>query len=304
VLGFTAGDRVVVDPVELHQVLRARLEHLNDPGLPTSQRVARITVDHHVVGEGSFPWDFAVIDQHRLIPYSQVSHEAVEALIRAPQGRLRYYQRVSISDEGNPVLTGDLRQVIGSVDREIIASAFIYIAVEGHMFYLQFMPKALPPVNNKFRVIDQIPRSSSSKFVTRVLLDALRGAFMDIITAPYHVWQTLRLSFKEYRAFTEETTKPRDYAYADVGAHMGVRQFGAEKKMQTTIQLLDTDKYTQIIERLVLETVLDFLVSKGADTTAYRASAASITNSTIISGNSGDWNVNAGAGTQTVVAGQ
>jgi hypothetical protein len=304
VLGFNAVDRVTIDPVELHQVLRARLEQLNDPALPASQRVARISVDHHVVGEGSFPWDFAVIDQQRLIPYSQVSVEAVDALIRAPQGRLRYYQRVSISDEGNPVLTGDLRQVIGSVDREIIASAFIYVAVEGHMFYLQFTPKALPPVDYRFRQIDQIPRPSSSKFLGRVLADALRGAFMDVITAPYHAYQTLRLMFKDYREFNKELTKPHDFAYADVGARIGVREFGAEQHMRTTIQHLDTDKYTQIVERLVLETVLDFLVSKGADTTAYRASAASITNSTIISGNTGDWNVNAGTGAQTVVAGQ
>jgi hypothetical protein len=190
------------------------------------------------------------------------------------------------------------------VDREIIASAFVYVAVEGHMFYLQFIPKALPPVDYRFRLIDQIPRTSSSKFLGRVLADALRAAFIDVITAPYHAYETLRVKLKEYRAFNKEITRPHDYAYADVGARIGVREYGAEQQMQTIIQHLDTDKYTQIVERLVLETVLDFLVSKGADTTAYRASAASITNSTIISGNAGDWNVNAGTGAQTVVAGQ
>ena len=78
-------------------------------------------------------------------------------LIGAPQGRLRYYQRVSISDEGQPVLTADRRQVISSVDREIITSAFVYVAVEGHMFYLQFVPKALAPIDSRFREIDRGP---------------------------------------------------------------------------------------------------------------------------------------------------
>ncbi len=130
-LGFNVNDRVDVDPVELHKVLRARLEQLNDPRLPASQRVAYITVDHHVVGEGTFDWSSPLIDRQRMIPYSQASTEAVEALMRAPQGRLRYYQRVSISDEGQPVLTEDRRQVIGSVDREIITSAFIYVPWQG-----------------------------------------------------------------------------------------------------------------------------------------------------------------------------
>lgn len=300
-LGFNARDRVDIDPVELHKVLRARLLQLNDPGLPSNQRVASITVDDHVVGEGRFPWDSSLIDPQRMIPYSQASLEAAEALIRAPQGRLRYYQRVSISDEGQPVLTADRRQVIGPVDRDIITSAFIYVAVEGHMFYLQFVPKALAPIDSRFREIDKLPRSTSGKFLGKVLLDALRGAFKTIITAPYNLYKALRLSYREGRNFTDEARAVADYAYADVGARLSVREFGSQGNLETYIQALDTDKYTQIVERLVLETVLDFLVAKGADTTAYRASAASIVNSTIISGNTGDWNANLGAGNQAVV---
>jgi hypothetical protein len=299
-LGFSTRDRVDIDPAELHKVLRARLNQLNDPGLPAGQRVAYVTVDDHVVGEGRFDWSFPLIDRQRMIPYSQVNPEAVEALIRAPQGRLRYFQRVSISDEGQPVLTQDQRQVIGPVDREVIASAFIYVAVEGHMFYLQFVPTALAPIDRHFREIDKLPRSSSGRFLGKVLLDALRGAFRDIITAPYNVYKALRLSFREWRNFSEEARAEADFAYADVGARIGVREFGSDDGFQTYIQRLDTNKYTQIVERLVLETVLDYLTAKGADTTAYRASAASIIGSTIISGNTGDWNVNTGAGTQTV----
>ena len=257
-----------------------------------------------MVGEGTFYWDSPLIDRQRMIPYSQVFPDAIEALIRAPQGRLRYYQRVSISDEGQPVLTGNQQRVIGSVDREIITSAFIYVAVEGHMFYLQFVPKALAPVDPDFRKIDTLPMSSSGRFAGKVLLDTLQGAFLDIVTAPYKVYKALRLSFKEWRNFSKEARADADYAYADVGARIGVRELGSQNRHEarTYIQDLDIDKYTHIVERLVLETVLDYLVTKGADTAAYRASAASIVNSTVISGNTGDWNVNTGAGTQRVSA--
>jgi hypothetical protein len=114
------------------------------------------------------------------------------------------------------------------------------------------------------------------------------------------VYKALRLSFREWRNFTEEARAEADYAYADVGARIGVREWGSEGELRTSIEELDANKYTQIVERLVLETVLDYLTGKGADTTAYRASAAQIIGSTIISGNTGNWNANIGTGSQTV----
>jgi hypothetical protein len=299
--GFSARDRVEIDPVDLHKVLRTRLEKLNDPTLPASQRVAHITVDDHVAGEGTIDWGSPLIDRQRKIPYSQALPEAIEALIRAPQGRLRYYQRVSISDEGLPVLTEDGRQVIESVDREVITSAFVYVAVEGHMFYLQFVSKALAPINPYFRQIDLLPVSSSSRFVGKVLQDTLQGAFIDIITAPYKVYKALQLSYREWRNFSRESRADADYAYANVGAHMGVRELGSFGPGRTYIQDLDIDKYTRIVERLVVETVLDYLGTNGADTTAYRAAAGQIVQGDAYNVNSvGNWN--SGAGTQTVRA--
>ena len=306
--GFSARDRVGIDPVDLHKVLRTRLEQLNDPTLPASQRVARIAVDDHVVGEGKIYWDSPLIDRQRKIPYSRAQPEAIEALIRAPQGRLRYYQRVSISDEGQAVLTEDQRQVIESVDREVITSAFIYVAVEGHMFYLQFIPKALPPIDSDFQRIDMFPVSSSSRFAGKVLQDTLQGAFGDIVTSPYKVYKAMRLSFKEWRSFTKEAHADADYAVADVGARIGVRELGASGRPQNYIQNFDIDKYTRIVERLVVETALDYLGAKGADTAAYRAAAASIVNGDVYSGNTvGNWNSgtgtqNTGASTQNVRA--
>jgi hypothetical protein len=54
--------------------------------------------------------------------------------------------------------------------------------------------------------------------------------------------------------------------------------------MHTHIQDLDAVKYTKIIERLLTDTVLDFLVSKNVDVSAYRASVGvAINNGTVIS---------------------
>lgn len=284
-LDARAPGEVSIDPVELHGVLRRRLLELNDPALPANERVLALTVDDHVVGEGRFPWDSPLIDPQRLIPYSQASPEAIDALIRNPQARLRYYQRVTISDEGQTVLAGP-RPVIGSVDREIIISAFVYVAVEGHMFYLQFVPASLGPVDREYHLPDNIPKVGSSRFLVKVVQDTASTAFFDIIGAVPRSFRTLRMMWKEYRQFREELTMARDYTFADVGARVSVREQGSDWWPQSYIQRLDASKYTKLVERLVIETVLDYLDSKDVDTAAYRARAEAIYNSgTIVAGN-------------------
>jgi hypothetical protein len=289
--------RARIDPVELHDVLRRRLLQLNDDGLPENERVTALTVDHYVVGGGQLRWDGPLIDQQKRIPFSEVSPEAIPALIRSPQAGLRYYQRVSVSDEGQVVLAGGL-PVIGASDQGIVVSAFVYAAVEGHMFYLQFVPASLGPILDEYRAIDRLPKITSGKFLAKVAMDTARTAFRDLWHAPLGVVETWRQTRTERRSFAQELTHADDYVYADVGANISVRELGARALPRTYIQRLDINKYTQIIERLIIETVLDFLVAKGVDTAAYRASAQAIYNSgVVITGNSGNIsNVNTGGG--------
>jgi hypothetical protein len=100
------------------------------------------------------------------------------------------------------------------------------------------------------------------------------------------VYRTLRLMRREHKSFHEELNHSKDYLYADIGAKISVRQFGSRLWPRTYIQQLDVSKYTQIVERLVLDTVLDYLVAEGVDVTAYRATAQAIYNSGVfVAGN-------------------
>jgi hypothetical protein len=272
-----------VDPVRLHEALRARLLGLGDQELPLNERVSSLTVEHHVVGEGRLKWNSPLVDPARLVPYSQVSPEAITALIRHPQARLRSYLRVSISDEG-PMVFADDQPVIGSVDQDVVVSAFVYVAVEGHMFYLQFVPTSLAPVDESFRVVDRMSRAWSAEFLAMVLGDTARTAFFDIVDAPVNVFRTLRQMWGESRAARRRLPIGREDAHTEIGARLSVRELGAQSHPRTYMQQLDVSKYTQILERLVLHGVLDFLDSEGFDTSDYQASAQAIYNSGVIVG--------------------
>lgn len=282
-----SGSYVPIDPAELHQVLRARLLKVKDDGLPENERISALSVHDHIAGDGHCRWDSPVIDQARTMPYSQASPEAIDALIHHPAAGLRYYLRVCVSDEGQPVWTRR-REVIGRADQEIAVSAFIYVAVEGRMFYLQFVPTILPPIYQEYHLVDRLPKVSSSEFMVKVILHAARTSFRDIVGAPFGVIGTLWRMFAERWSYHSEIKSASDYVFADIGARISVREFGGSATARNYIQVLDTVKYTRIVQRLVLDTILDFLTEKGVDTSAYQESASAIiTNSYTIQGNVG-----------------
>jgi hypothetical protein len=303
-LDAEARGEVSVDPVELHDVLHRRLLRLNDSGLPPGERVAALSVDHQVVGDGRFRWDSPLIDGKLMLPYSQAGQEAITALIRNPQAGLRCFQRVSISDEGRAVQAGG-RPVAGPVDQEVIISSFIYIAVEGHMFYLQFMPTVLAPVLDRYRMIDRMPKTTSAKFLTAIIADAASSAFGNLLHAPFGVVAAWRQSRAEERSFAEELTDADHYTYADLGARISVRELGGGRRPRTYVQRFDTAKYVRVLERLVIETAFDFLYTKGVDTSAYRASAQAIYNTGVIvagTGNAVASSTGSGSATATTAA--
>ena len=272
-----------IDPVELHAEIRRRLLKLKDPELPPNEQISALVVEDHIVGEGQRRWDGPLMDPARNVPYSQASEEAIAALIRHPQAGLRYYQRVSVNDEGQAVFS-DSRQVLSGTDQEISVSAFVYAAVEGRMFYLEFVSTALPPVQHEYHVINLLTRMSHGKYRTLVTMDAARSFFSFTLGSPFKLIQTLLLMRRERKAAEEDLGSLTDYLQDNVGARLSVREHGSSNSMHTYIQDLDWAKYTKIIERLLTDTVLDFLVSKNVDVSAYRASVSvAINNGTVIS---------------------
>ncbi len=276
-----AREYVAIDPVELHQVIRNRLLKLKDADLPSNERLQALTVRDHIVGQGQHRWDSPLIDPARSVPYSEASPEAVTALIRHPQAGVRYYQRVSVCDEGQSVWAGRQKVMDGS-DQEISASAFVYVAVEGHMLYLEFVSIVMPPVNPRWHVVDLLPKVSPAKFCARVVQDALSSIFRDLIYSPVRAVRSLAEIAREGRSYQDQAAAAQDYLYGNIGARISVRELGAAKDLLTYIQRLDAEKYTKLTERLVTDTVLDFLADKGVDTSAYVSGATTVNNSSTV----------------------
>ena len=271
------GDRVPasskyvrIDPYDLHRQIHARLLGLNDPALPANERVAALTVSHRVIGSGLLGKDNPLLDPNLKTPYSHASPEAIEALIRHPQARLRYYQQVSVSDQSPVVESRSGRPVAMSVDQEVAVSAFIYAAVEGGMFYLQFVLTALPPIDHAYRIDD----FSHVTTFFGTLMYSIKRLFGSLVSAPLGIIAAVSL-WRSERAMEKEYTSSDD---SDFGTLVSVRQIAAAPSFGTYIEELDVEKYNMMISRLLLETVEEYLDGKGVDTSAFESSAQTIVN--------------------------
>jgi hypothetical protein len=264
-----AGERVRIDPVDLHQRIRARLLAMNDPSLPANERIAALTVSDRVVGSGLLGVGNPLFDASSKTPYSRASREAVETLIRHPQARLRYYQQVSVSDECPSVMNRG-RKVIEGVDQEVAVSAFVYTAVEGGMFYLQFVLTALPPIGIAYRVTSL---RYGTSFIGALLYSAKR-LFGSIAFAPAGIYAAFRL----WRAERQTEKAYLSSSGGDLGTEISVRQMATAPWFGSYIEELDVEKYNMMISRLLLETVQEYLDSKEVDTSAFTNSAQNIIN--------------------------
>ncbi|GAA0987325.1 hypothetical protein GCM10009555_066420 [Acrocarpospora macrocephala] len=289
--GKTSGTRrnTAIDPVQLHTFVRERLAQMRDDVVNPEESIVRLAIKDHLTAPGTFrrpdwntsfprePWlnqSHPLIDEHGF-PRFTLDDDAIQAVIRHPQGAMRYYQRVTIGAEGPPVTKPDGQAVMPGIDREIDISAFIYLAVEGRMLYTQFLVTALPPCKREYHIIDVLPAMTSP---VQVALQALRAVRLqlaaEILFAPF------RLVGLIWRELMKAITKPNPARFRvfPFGSRQSVRELGAEPEPTSFMQVLDIDKYSKLISQRLTEAVLDYLEDQEIDTAIYRQQASTVVN--------------------------
>ena len=215
------------------------------------------------------------------MPYSVASGEAINAIIRHPQGGIRAYQRVAVGTQGQTVWGHQGHVVAPAEDQDIMLSAFLHIAVEGRMLYGQFVTTMLPPIRAQFRAVDYLPSLPLPSLLWRVLRETNHGLAPAVLLALPNCARTFTHMIKV--AVMASGQRPLQQARFDYGAKISARELAAEPDFDTFMQALDADKYTRLIERRINETVLDYLVNEcGVDVSAYREQLLAIVNSGVI----------------------
>ncbi|MCG5217227.1 hypothetical protein [Streptosporangium sp. KLBMP 9127] len=275
---------VGIDPVDLHAYIRDRLIEMRDQVLRPNESIQRLDIGDHVVTRGIFTvadWRghgqqgsvaHPMIDRSTGRPRHLATPEEIAAIIRHPQGGVRYYQRVTISGSGQEIRDTNGALVAPAEDQEALTSAFIYLAVEGRMLYTQFVVTVLPPAHPLYHVIDLLPAMTVPRIAWEAVKVLKLQLLRDVLAAPFRLG---RLAWQEVREALV-ARDPARYLVYPYGARLSVRELGASPDLQTYIQILDTAKYTKLIEQRLTEAVLDYLEERDVDTGAYRLQAASV----------------------------
>src|SRR6266545_2608081 len=221
---------------EISEYVRDHIAGLAHDPLP-ERHLADLTVDDRIFVAGTEITD--------LRPYT--TPEQVARVIRHPTAPQRHYVACQIV----------------SWRGELVTTVYVHFAVQGKVLYVELHVTGLLPCDERYRVVDQLDGTSLSQ--------VLRDAGSGLLSAPTVVAgaptgflrgcaDALGLAF----AGPAKTKLRQGYDY---GAAVGLREIGASEWTRDHMQTQDIVKYGRMIERRVLDAILDFLESKGVDVT-------------------------------------
>jgi hypothetical protein len=167
---------------------------------------------------------------------------------------------------------------------ELVTNVYVHFAVQGHTLYLEMSSWALPPCDERFRIVDKIDGTGPAAY-----LRAIRRGLVDtprtVGRAPLELFRTLADTIAgNVRSSSTGQLRP---GY-DYGAETSVRQLAMNAYLRNSLVRHDFSKYSQIIERRVIAAVHDFLESKGVDVTEFGQRAVNILNNGVMHTGKGD----------------
>lgn len=177
---------------------------------------------------------------------------------------------------------------------ELVTSVHVHFAVQGRTLYLELTTTALPPCDERYRVVDQVDGTGAAAY-GRAFLRAIAEAPRTVAFAPMNLTRALADAVLNASQSVVPTALARGFDY---GARASVRELGASDMTRNHIQTQDILKHKRIVERRVIATVLDFLESHEVDTSEYRQRALTILNAGAVNTGSGSMYVESAIGQQ------
>ncbi|GAA2529774.1 hypothetical protein [Winogradskya humida] len=288
------GDgRVAIDSLALNQRVHDAVVGLRDQRLRDGERIPNVYVVPYVAADGNRRSDDPLIDPQTRTPRTLASTETIAAIVGSPQGGLRHYLRAVVPANGKEIFTPDGRLVLPAQDSGIGVTAFVHLAVEGGMLYTEFVSTVMPQVNPLYHLVDNLrPERVPYHAAVDTMLSFLRDNLLGPVYLARLGWDTLRLTGRMARS----ARRADDFRFYDYGADFSVRELAAQRPTVNFMQILDAEKYIKLLDRVVTDTVLEYLDEQGVDTTEFQSAVTnvSIDNATFIGGqqNFGSRNVN------------
>jgi hypothetical protein len=254
--------RARLEPVENRDLLNAIEQSF------VSLRATRVVCRDYLVVRGDDAIDIpSLIPNLYERPRQTLNEQALPANIQQLDERARSYKWISIFDWGD----------------ELVVSSLIYSSLIGENLFMEVKHYLLPPLASRFRQIDSLPRPSF-RTIAQDLLTYF--TFSPVLAGLAALALFSRLFMAVDRAFetSERITRRqiKDGPRYNYGAAIGLRRQMAGDVFTHYFQQTDQEMFSKLVNKRVLDIIVDFLDERGIDTSELRERQAMILNNGII----------------------
>jgi hypothetical protein len=180
--------------------------------------------------------------------------------------RMRAYKWIRIDDWGGDLVFSDL----------------LRCSKLGNSLFVESCQFLLPPIASKYRLLDCLPEGGRALH-SYCLAESLRKGIVMLIASPLVVVLNLIQRLAKWRERNINNMKVNDVWWNNnYGSLTSARVAIADKNYQHFFQELDTDFYRKVVEKKILDTIIEFLDRRNINTTDIRERRTTILNSGIL----------------------
>lgn len=207
-------------------------------------------------------------------PSSRVDPGVIEAMLADPEDRARPY----------------LHAQVAGWDGDLIASLFLRLVQLPCSLFVEASYSLLAPVQDKFHEADRLPPQPTVGHLVRLAWQATIGFLVRLVAAPFRVGAAVVSPIRRaWRDLAERRAIAGDLTF-DYGADISVRELVSDKEFQRYFQRLDKEMYVKVLEKRVLDAVVEFLRDHCIDTSELVERTATILNNGVIVTGTGQLN--------------
>jgi hypothetical protein len=199
-------------------------------------------------------------------PVSKVRDDVVALFVDHPTESVRHYKRI----------------VTTSWNGELVLSIFLRFTRTGKSLFAEASYFLLTPLKPSHHLVDSLGPVQSPRQYLEVAGQTLLPTFVHWIVAPFHVYDLFLRSLRRWQQEKATRRLIMENPAFDYGAKDSVREAGAALGYTQYFQRLDEQMYLKVVERNLLDAIIDFLDVRNIDTSDLRERQTTILNSGVI----------------------
>ncbi|HEX5924559.1 MAG TPA: hypothetical protein VFY45_12050 [Baekduia sp.] len=232
------ADPVAFDPAEMYDAITASLTCLNIEGFSVQDRV--------FVNGTDIRDDRGLLPDVMGRPAADISPEQMTEYIRTPTHKVRHYRRFQIVDWRG----------------ELVVTLFLRFAINNERLFAELSPFVLLPMRMEYRRIDGIDQELSFRRVASIAWQSAKATFpLGVRSFATAIRPLTRMRHQAQR----ERQVRRDYFY-DYGSRRTALDRARSNDYARYFQKLDKEMHTKLLDRVLLDSIVEFLDAHGIDT--------------------------------------